>query len=54
MVGDSWVDVATATAAGIDACLAAYGFGYPAVDAAHRSQARWTIAAFEELARFTA
>ena len=29
MIGDSWVDVATATAAGIDACLAAYGFGYP-------------------------
>jgi phosphoglycolate phosphatase len=51
MVGDSWVDVATATAAGVDACLAAYGFGYPAVDAAHRSQARWTIATVEELTR---
>ena len=51
MVGDSWVDVATATAAGIDACLAAYGFGYPAVDATHRNQARWTIAAMEELTR---
>ena len=54
MVGDSWVDVATATAAGIDACLVAYGFGYPAVDPEYRAQARWTIAAFEELARFTA
>jgi phosphoglycolate phosphatase len=52
MVGDSWVDVATAAAAGIDACLVAYGFGYPAVDAAHRVRARWTIAAFAELARF--
>lgn len=54
MVGDSWVDVATATAGGIDACLVAYGFGYPAVDPDHRRQARWTIAAFEELSRFTA
>ena len=54
MVGDSWVDVATATAAGIDACLVAYGFGYPAVDPGYRAQARWTLAAFEELARFTA
>ena len=52
MVGDSWVDVATAAAAGIDACLVAYGFGYPAVDAAHRERARWTIAAFADLARF--
>ncbi len=52
MVGDSWVDVATATAAGIDACLVAYGFGYPAVDAEHRAQARWTIAAFDDLAGF--
>jgi phosphoglycolate phosphatase len=51
MVGDSWVDVATATAAGIDACLAAYGFGYPAVDATHRHQARWTIATVDELTR---
>lgn len=53
MVGDSWVDVATAAAAGIDACLAAYGFGYPAVDAAHRRQARWTIETIAELTRFT-
>jgi len=52
MVGDSWVDVATARAAGIDVCLVAYGFGYPAVDAAHRAQARWTISAFEDLAGF--
>jgi phosphoglycolate phosphatase len=52
MVGDSWVDVATATAAGIDACLVAYGFGYPAVDAEHRAQARWTIATFDALTGF--
>ena len=51
MVGDSWVDVATATAAGIDACLAAYGFGYPAVDGTHRNQARWTITAVDQLTR---
>ena len=51
MIGDSWVDVATATAAGIDACLAAYGFGYPAVDTTHRNQARWTIATVDELTR---
>ena len=51
MIGDSWVDVATATAAGIDACLAAYGFGYPAVDATHRNQARWTIVAVDDLTR---
>lgn len=43
MVGDSWVDVATATAAGVDACLVAYGFGYAGVDAGYRAQARWTI-----------
>ena len=52
MVGDSWVDVATAGAAGIDACLVAYGFGYPAVDADHLARARWTVAAFSELTRF--
>jgi phosphoglycolate phosphatase len=51
MVGDSWVDVATASAAGVDACLAAYGFGYPTVDASHRHQARWTIATVDELTR---
>ena len=49
MVGDSWVDVATATAAGVDACLVSYGFGYAAVDAAHRAAARFTVAAFDEL-----
>ncbi len=52
LVGDSWVDVATASAAGIDACLVAYGFGYPAVDAEHRAQARWTMATFADLADF--
>jgi phosphoglycolate phosphatase len=54
MVGDSWVDVATATAAGIDACLVAYGFGYPAVDDAHRRRARVTVATVDELQRFVA
>jgi phosphoglycolate phosphatase len=49
MVGDSWVDVATATAAGIDACLVAYGFGFAAVDATHRRQARFTVHTFSEL-----
>lgn len=51
MVGDSWVDVATAAAAGIDACLVSYGFGYPAVDASHRAAARFTVAAVGELRR---
>ena len=49
MVGDSWVDVATATAAGIDACLVSYGFGYDAVDQAHRQAARFTVATFADL-----
>jgi phosphoglycolate phosphatase len=49
MVGDSWVDVATATAAGIDACLVAYGFGFAAVDDEHRRRARWTIEAIDAL-----
>lgn len=49
MVGDSWVDVATATAADVDACLVSYGFGFPAVDAERRRQARWTIDAFGAL-----
>jgi phosphoglycolate phosphatase len=49
MVGDSWVDVATATAAGIDACLVTYGFGYAAVGAEHRATARWAIDRFEQL-----
>lgn len=52
MVGDSWVDVATATAAGVDACLAAYGFGYAGVDASHRAQARWTIERVDGLLLF--
>lgn len=43
LVGDSWVDVATARAGGIDVCLVTYGFGYDAADAAHRQSARWTI-----------
>ncbi len=45
MVGDSWVDVATAAAAGIDACLVSYGFGYPAAVHPSRPVARWTAAA---------
>jgi phosphoglycolate phosphatase len=49
MIGDSWVDVETATAAGVDACLVAFGFGYPAVGPAHRAQARWTIDAIDAL-----
>lgn len=52
MVGDSWVDVATAAAGGIDACLVAYGFGYAAVDVPHRAAARWTVERAGDLARF--
>ena len=52
MVGDSWVDVATARAAGVDACLVSYGFGYAGVDADHRAHARFTIASFTELTQF--
>lgn len=44
MVGDSWVDAHTAAAAGIDACLVSYGFGYAGVDAATRAAVRWTVA----------
>ncbi len=51
LVGDSWVDVATARAGGVDACLVSYGFGYDAVDQPHREAARVTIAAFDELTR---
>jgi phosphoglycolate phosphatase len=54
MIGDSWVDVATAAAAGIDACLVSYGFGYAAVDDAHRATARCTVAAFADLRRLAA
>ncbi|MCC6164019.1 MAG: HAD-IA family hydrolase [Acidobacteria bacterium] len=49
MVGDSWVDVATAVAAGVDACLVTYGFGFAAVDAEHRARARWSIDAIDSL-----
>lgn len=52
MVGDSWVDVATARAAGIDACLVSYGFGYAGADEAHRAHARWTVDSAAGLARF--
>lgn len=52
MIGDSWVDVETASAAGVDACLVSFGFGYPAVDDTHRQQARWTMATFDDLRRF--
>jgi phosphoglycolate phosphatase len=34
LVGDSWVDLETARAAGAAICLARYGFGYAGVDAA--------------------
>ena len=54
IVGDSWVDVATARAASIDACLVSYGFGYPGADPEHRGYARHTIASFAELTRFVA
>jgi len=40
MVGDSWVDLATARHAGIDACLAAYGFGVTGVDADARASVK--------------
>ncbi len=43
MVGDSWVDAHTAAAAGIDACLCTYGFGYAGIDAATRASARWHV-----------
>ena len=49
LVGDSWVDVATARAGGVDACLVSYGFGYGAVDQPHRDAARLTIASISEL-----
>lgn len=52
MVGDSWVDVATAAAAGVDACLAGFGFGFPAVGDTHRALARWTISSFAEVGQF--
>lgn len=54
MVGDSWVDVATARAAGIDACLVSYGFGYAGVDADHRALAHCTITTIGDLAGFAA
>lgn len=43
MIGDSWVDVHTAAAAGIDACLVTWGFGYVGVDAATRAAVRWHV-----------
>lgn len=49
LVGDSWVDVATAAAGGVDACLVSYGFGYETVDQAHRLAARWTIPDIRDL-----
>lgn len=49
MVGDSWVDVATASAAGVDACLVTYGFGHAAVDADHRRRARHAIDSIDAL-----
>lgn len=41
MVGDSWVDVATAHAAGVDACLVSYGFDHAAATAPSRPVPRW-------------
>jgi phosphoglycolate phosphatase len=49
MVGDSWVDVHTARAAGIEACLVTWGFGYEGVDAATRETVRWLIHAPADL-----
>jgi len=49
MVGDSWVDVHTAAAAGVDACLVTWGFGYVGVDAATRTAVRWHVHLPDEL-----
>ncbi len=43
MVGDSWVDARTAAAAGIDACLVGYGFGYAGVDETTSRAVRWHV-----------
>jgi phosphoglycolate phosphatase len=44
MVGDSWVDVATAHAAAVDACLVSYGFDHAAATASSRPVPRWAAA----------
>lgn len=49
MVGDSWIDAHTAAAAGLDACLVSYGFGYASVPPATRASVRWTLASPAEL-----
>jgi phosphoglycolate phosphatase len=43
MVGDSWVDVETAVAARVDACLVSYGFGYASVGEEARRAARHPV-----------
>ena len=43
MVGDTWVDVDTAIAAGVDACLVSYGFGFVDVPEATRARARFVV-----------
>lgn len=51
MVGDSWVDLQTAAGGGIDACLAAYGFGALELDAATRRRARVVVDAPDAIRR---
>jgi phosphoglycolate phosphatase len=53
MVGDSWVDVHTASAAGVEACFVTWGFGYESVDAATRATVRWVIHAPGDLIALT-
>lgn len=49
MVGDSWVDARTAAAAGVDACLVTYGFGYAGVDDETRERVRWQVSSPRDL-----
>jgi phosphoglycolate phosphatase len=41
LVGDSWVDLETARAAGVQICLARYGFGFSQIDPARLRGDEW-------------
>jgi len=42
-VGDSWIDLETAQAAGVQVCLVRYGFGFPQIPASRLRGSEWIV-----------
>lgn len=42
-VGDSWIDLETGRAAGVQVCLVRYGFGFPRIPSSHLRGDEWLV-----------